>query len=157
MWWGICSVATIRIGFWIESKLQDHKLRQELACSFSLLNYFCLTGLKHTGAIDVKRYRSVLGENHLLKCWRWLSLLNLTGTLALSILPKLPPRKLDPWFFLQNLFLLSLLFISINLPCSHVLNTVVMPRLVLLVATCNCWISYKSSYAGLLVLHCCLS
>ena len=30
---------------------------------------------------------------------------------------------------------------------------VVMPGLVLLVATWNCWISYRNGYAGLLVLH----
>ena len=33
-------------------------------------------------------------------------------------------------------------------------NTVVMSGLVLLVATCNCWISYRNGYVGLLVLHC---
>ena len=32
-------------------------------------------------------------------------------------------------------------------------NNVVMSGLVLLVATWNCWISYKNGYAGLLVLH----
>ena len=35
----------------------------------------------------------------------------------------------------------------------YVWNTVVISGLVLLVATWNCWISYKSRYAGLLVLH----
>ena len=43
--------------------------------------------------------------------------------------------------------------ISINLPYSHVCNTVVMSGLVLLVATWNCWISCKNGYAGLLVFH----
>ena len=36
---------------------------------------------KNTVAIDGKRDGSVLGENHLLKCCRWLSLLNWTGLL----------------------------------------------------------------------------
>ena len=44
-------------------------------------------------------------------------------------------------------------FLYINLPYDHAQNTVVMSGLVLLVATWNCWISYKSGYAGLLVLH----
>ena len=42
--------------------------------------------------------------------------------------------------------------ISINLPYGPVSNTVVMSGLVLLVATWNCWISYKNRYARLLVL-----
>ena len=50
---------------------------------------------------------------------------------------KLPPRILKPWFILYsihwNFFLLRLLCISINLPYSHVWNTVVMSGLVLLV------------------------
>ena len=50
-------------------------------------------------------------------------------------------------------FLLRLLSFSINISYSHVWNTVVMFGLVLLVATWNCWISYKNGYAGLLVLH----
>ena len=35
----------------------------------------------------------------------------------------------------------------------HVWNTVVMSGLVLLVATWNCWISYKNGYTGLLALR----
>ena len=50
-------------------------------------------------------------------------------------------------------FLLRLLSISIDLPYGHAWNTVVMSELLLLVATWNCWISYKNRYAGLLVLH----
>ena len=48
---------------------------------------------------------------------------------------------------------LRLLCTSVNLPYGHAWYTVVMPGLVLLVATGNCWISYKNRYAGLLVLH----
>ena len=33
--------------------------------------------------------------NHLLRCWGWLSLLNWVGALTLSLLLKLPPRKLE--------------------------------------------------------------
>ena len=50
-------------------------------------------------------------------------------------------------------FFLRLLCISINVPYGCVWNIVVMSRLVLLIATWNCWISYRIEYAGLLVLH----
>ena len=46
-----------------------------------------------------------------------------------------------------------LLCSSINQQCGHVWNTFAMTGLVLLVATWNCWISYRNGYAGLLVLH----
>ena len=40
-----------------------------------------------------------------------------------------------------------------NLLYGHAWNTVVMSGLVLLVASWNCWLSYKNGYAGLLVFH----
>ena len=43
-----------------------------------------------------------LRKNHLLRCWGWLSLLNWIGTLTLSLLLKLPPRKLEPRFILWS-------------------------------------------------------
>ena len=46
-----------------------------------------------------------------------------------------------------------LLCISISQPYGNVWNTAVMSGLVLLVATWNCWISYRNGYVGLLVLH----
>ena len=92
-------------------------------------------------------------KNHLLICWGWLSLLNWIGALTLSQFLKLPPRKLEPWFVLWGFFLLKLLCISRNLPYCHAWNTVVMSELVLLVATWNCWISYKNGYVELLVLR----
>ena len=52
-------------------------------------------------------------------------LLNWIGALTLSLLLRLPPRKLEPWFVLWSFFLL-----------------------VLLVATWNCWITYKNGYEG---------
>ena len=94
-----------------------------------------------------------LRKNLLLRCWGWLSLLNWIGAVTLSLLLKLPPRKLEPWFVLWSFFLLRLLCISINLPYAHVWNTVVMSGLVLPVATWNCWISYRNGYAELLVLN----
>ena len=68
---------------------------------------------------------------------------------TLSQLLKLSPRKLEPWFVLWSFLLQRLLFISINVPYSHV----VMSGLVLLATTWNCWISCKNGYVGLLVLH----
>ena len=59
---------------------------------------------------------------------------------------KLPSRKLEPWFILWSPLLLRLLRTSINLPCGHACKTVVMSGLVVLVTTCNCWISYKQIY-----------
>ena len=50
-------------------------------------------------------------------------------------------------------FLSSEVALYINLPYGHLWNTFVMFGLVLLLATWNCWISYKNGYAGLLVLH----
>ena len=94
-----------------------------------------------------------LRKNNLLRCWGWLSVPNWIGALTWSLLLKLPPRKLEIWFVLWGFFLLRLLCISIDLPYGHAWNTVVMSSLVILVATRNCWISYKNGYAGQLVLH----
>ena len=69
----------------------------------------------NTGAIDKKMDGSVLGENHFLRCWGCLPLLNWIRALTLSLLLELPPRKLEPWFVLWSLFLLRLLCITINL------------------------------------------
>ena len=57
------------------------------------LNLFCLTNL-------VLLIRKLMGlsiqKNHLLRCWGCLFLKNLIGAITLSLLLKLPPRKLDP-------------------------------------------------------------
>ena len=45
-----------------------------------------------------------LEKNHLLGCWVWLSLLNWIRALTLSLLLKLPPRKLELWFVLWSSF-----------------------------------------------------
>ena len=86
-----------------------------------------------------------LKKIHLLRCWSWLSFVSWSGVLTLSLLLKLPPRKLEPWFVLWSFFLLMLLCIPINLPYSHAWIVVVISGLVLLVAAWNCWISYKNS------------
>ena len=59
-----------------------------------------------------------LRKDHLLRCRAWLSLLSWIGVLTLSLLLKLPPKRLEPWFVLLSFFLLRLLCISINLLCN---------------------------------------
>ena len=49
----------------------------------------------------------------------------LIGVLTLSLLLKLSPKKLEPWFVLWSFFLLKLLCISINLPYGLTWNSVV--------------------------------
>ena len=49
----------------------------------------------NNGSIDVKMDASVLEENLLLRCWGWPSHLNWIVVLTLSLLLKLPPRKLE--------------------------------------------------------------
>ena len=69
----------------------------------------------NTGAITVLMWICMglfLRKNHLLRCWGWFSFLNWIGTLTLSLLLKLPPRNLEPWFALWRFFLLRLLCIS---------------------------------------------
>ena len=65
-------------------------------------------------------------KNHLLRCFYCFSLLNWIVALILSLLLKLPPRKLAPWFILWSFFLLRLLFIFMNIPSALAWNTVVM-------------------------------
>ena len=55
-------------------------------------------------------------------------LLKWIKALTLSLLLKFPPKKLEPWFFLWILFLLRLLYISINLTYSLAWNTAAMFR-----------------------------
>ena len=102
------------------------------------LNWFHLTSLVTLIVLMWKYMCLFLRKNQLLRCWGWLSLQNWIRALTLSLLLKLPPRKLEPWFVLWSFFLLRLLCISVNLPYNHAWNTVVMSRLVLLVATWNC-------------------
>ena len=118
------------------------------------LNWFCLIDLRTLVLLMWKWMGLFLRNNHLLRCLVWLSLLNWIGALTLSLLLKLAPRKLEPWFNLWSFFLLRLLYISINLPHGLAWNTVVMLGIVLLVATCNCCISYKN---GPWSFTCCLS
>ena len=115
------------------------------------LNWFHLTSLITLLLLMWQWMGLFFIKDHLLRCWGWPSLLlNWIGALTLSLLLKLPPRKLEPWFALWSFILLMLVCISINLSYAHVWNTVVTSRLVLLVATWNWW---QATYGRELVLH----
>ena len=119
MWSGIWSMATTRIVVWTWIWSTRHSgLEQEVACLFHCWKNS--TGFIWHGLITLllliwKWMGLFLRKNPLLRCWGWLSLLNWIGALTLSLLLKLPPRKLEPWFVLWNFFLLRLFCISINL------------------------------------------
>ena len=85
-------------------------------------------------AIDARMDGSVLKEKSSFRLLRPLSLLNWIGALTLSLLLKLPPRKLETRFVLWSFFLLRLPFISLNQPYRLTWNTAVMSRQVLLTA-----------------------
>ena len=86
-----------------------------------------------------------------------LNLIELPGTLTGLRLFKLQhliyPRLLTRFDMLVYFTNKSLLELPTNLPYDNVWNIVFMSGLVLLVATWNCQVSYKSRYAGLFVLH----
>ena len=64
------------------------------------LNWFRLTGLLSLMLLMWKWMALFVTRNHLFWCWGWLSLLNWIGALTLSLLLKLPSRKLESWFVL---------------------------------------------------------
>ena len=135
-------VPTTRIGFrtWIWSKRHWEWGRKWLVdVSAEKTQLVNLIGLITLVLLMSKWMGLFSWKNDLLRCWCWLSLLNCIGTLIiLSLLLKLPPGKLEPWFILWRFFLLRLFYISINLPYGHAWNTVVMSGLVLLVAAWKC-------------------
>ena len=106
---------------------------------------------------DLKMDGSVFQENSFFKMLGLTFPSKLDSALILSLLLKLPPRTLKPSFILWSFLLLRLLFISRNLTYNHVWNIVLMSRLVLLITTWNCWISYKNGYIDCWSFTCCLS
>ena len=109
--------------------------------------------LKNTGAIVVKMDGSVLEEKTSFK------MLGLTfsfkldwGSYIVSI-AKTASKKIGAMIRFMKFHSPEVALYLLNLPYGHVWNSVVMPWLVLLIATWNCWISYRKEYAGLLVLH----
>ena len=99
----------------------------------------------NTGAVEVKMEGFVLKEKSSFK------MLGLTFSSKLDWGSYIP-RKLEPWFIFLSPHVFLYLHESTIQPCMEYC-TVVMSRLVLLVATWNCWISYRNKYAGLLVFH----
>ena len=99
-----------------------------------------LERLNNCGAVVVEKKRSLI-KNHHLRSWDFLSLLDWMETIILSLLLKLPSRRLETWFILWNLFPMGLLLISKILPSDLAWNTVVIPELVPLAATWISWIS----------------
>ena len=110
---------------------------------------------KNTGAIDVKMDGSVLEEKSSFKMLGLTFSSKLDWSSYIISIAKTASKKIED--LIRSMKFLSpevvLFCISINLPYGHVWNTVVMCGLVLLVATWNCWISYRNGYAELLVLH----
>ena len=105
---------------------------------------------KSTGAIDVKMEGSVLEE-------KFFKMLGLTfsskldwGSYIVSI-AKTTSKKIGTLIHSMK-FISPEVYFSTNLPYSHVWNTIVMFGLLLLVATWNCWKSYRYGYAGNLAL-----
>ena len=77
------------------------------------------------------------------------------GSYIISI-AKTASKKVRNLIHSIKFFSCGLLCISINLTFSYAWNTLVMSRLVFLVATWNCWISYKNDYADCWSFPCCL-
>ena len=122
MWSGVWSVTITRIGFWTwiwSRRLLNGAENGLLISMLEKLNSFCLTGLITLVLLMWKWMDLFLGENHLLRCWVWLALLNWIGALTLSLLLKLPPRKFEHWFVLcyEFFFLLRLLCKSTTWSC----------------------------------------
>ena len=67
-----------------------------LISMFEKLNWFRLTALTTLVLLIWKWIGLFFRKTHLLRCWGWPSLLNWIGALTLSLLLKLPPRKLEP-------------------------------------------------------------
>ena len=79
------------------------------------LIWFYLIGLVTLALLIWKWVGLFMRKNHLLRCWGSLSVLNWIGALTLSLLLKLSPRKLEPWFILRSISLY--LYLSTRWPC----------------------------------------
>ena len=100
---GIWSVARTRIGFWTWIWSSKHYWLRQFESSLLIsmlekLKWFRLTGLI-TLVLFMWKWTSLLvKKNHLSRWWGWLSLLNWIGAFTLSLLLKLPPTNMEPWF-----------------------------------------------------------
>ena len=108
---------------------------------------------KNTGAIDVKMDGSVLEEKTFFKMLGLTFSSKLDWASYIVSIAKTASKKIGA--LIRSMKFLSpevalYLYKSTIRPC---MEFVVMSGLVLLVATWNCWISYRNGYVGLLVLH----
>ena len=76
-------------------------------------------------------------------------MLNCVGALTFPEMLKVPPKKIGVFICFIKLFLLKRLYISVTLSFKLAWNAV-MSGLLLLVAACVCWMSYRNKYEGLL-------
>ena len=110
-----------------------------------------------TGAIDVKMGGFVLEEKLSFKMQRLTFSSKLDWSSYIIFIAKTASRKIGA--LIHSMTFLSAevalyLYKSTVQPC---VEYCCLSRLVPRVATWNCWINYKNRYAGLLVLHLCLS
>ena len=117
--WGFWFAAISRIGLfqsWIWTTRHCKRDRKWLVDFSAAKTWLVLIGSSNNcGSMDAKLMGMSLLRNHLLRCWDYLYLENWVRTLILSLLLKLPPRKLEPWIILWSFFLLKSIFISVNL------------------------------------------
>ena len=104
MWSGIWFVARARIGFstWI-LPMRQCELGQEVVCWFQCWKnstYFIWPVLIML-VLLMWKWMGLFLRKKSSWCWGWLSLPNWIGFLTLSLLLKLPPRILEPWFVLR--------------------------------------------------------
>ena len=114
------------------------------------VNWFGLTGLITLVLLLWKWMSLLLRKSHLLRCWGWPSLLNWIGALTTKTASNNIGALIRSMKFLS---LQRFLWFSINQSYVNVWNTIVKSGLVPLVASWNCYSSYKNEYAGLLVLY----
>ena len=107
----------------------------------------------NTDAIDVKMDWSVLDEKSSFKMLELTFSSKLDWGSCIICLSKTASKKIGSVIRSMAFLFPEVALYLINLPYGYVWNTVVVSGLVLLVATWNCWISYKNRYTGLLVLH----
>ena len=92
----------------------------------------------NTGAIDVKMGGSALEKKSTFKMQGLTFCSKLEWGAYIIYIAKKASKKIGPLICSMNFLLLRLLCISVNWPCGHTWNTVVMSGLVLLFATWNC-------------------
>ena len=140
----IGSVATTRIDFWIWST-RHCWVGQEATYWFQYWKTQLVSFERSNNTGGWKRVGLFLWENHFLRCWYW-------GSYSISI-AKTVSKKIGALTRSMKFLSPEVALYFYKSTIRHVWNTVVMSRLALLVATWNCWISYKNGYARLLILH----